>query len=191
MLDEQDATNVDAKGIPFTVRTVFVIDPQKKIRLTLAYPVRFSTRGKAVYLKEPSLTHHRGYPTFRPRPAVSLTRSSVSSTRSRSVTRTRSPLPPTGPRDKRSLSTLRSRPRRPRSSSPTVSRSPRYGPASCVPVVRLVVDNNVFAITALPPFHYPLNVTSFGAVSVVLTSVLFCFFVSSLSPPPPLCIKFR
>lgn len=38
MLDHQDATNVDAKGIPFTVRTVFVIDPKKIIRLTVSYP---------------------------------------------------------------------------------------------------------------------------------------------------------
>jgi len=38
MLDHQDATNVDAKGIPFTVRTVFVIDPKKVIRLTVSYP---------------------------------------------------------------------------------------------------------------------------------------------------------
>ncbi|PPQ92395.1 hypothetical protein CVT25_008745 [Psilocybe cyanescens] len=38
MLDEQDATNRDAKGLPFTIRTVFVIDPKKTIRLTLAYP---------------------------------------------------------------------------------------------------------------------------------------------------------
>ncbi|WVR03580.1 hypothetical protein IAU60_000572 [Kwoniella sp. DSM 27419] len=38
MLDGLDATNVDKKGIPFTVRTVFIIDPSKKIRLTLAYP---------------------------------------------------------------------------------------------------------------------------------------------------------
>ncbi|RAO71463.1 uncharacterized protein BHQ10_007475 [Talaromyces amestolkiae] len=38
MLDYQDITNVDQKGLPFTVRTVFVIDPNKKIRLTLAYP---------------------------------------------------------------------------------------------------------------------------------------------------------
>ena len=38
MLDDQDATNVDAKGIPFTVRTVFVIDPKKVIRLTISYP---------------------------------------------------------------------------------------------------------------------------------------------------------
>lgn len=38
MLDHQDATNVDAKGLPFTIRTVFVIDPKKVIRLTIAYP---------------------------------------------------------------------------------------------------------------------------------------------------------
>jgi len=38
MLDAQDASNVDAKGIPFTVRTVFVIDPKKIIRLTISYP---------------------------------------------------------------------------------------------------------------------------------------------------------
>jgi len=40
MLDYQDATNVDAKGIPFTVRTVFVIDPKKIIRLTISYPAQ-------------------------------------------------------------------------------------------------------------------------------------------------------
>jgi len=38
MLDHQDATNVDKKGLPLTVRTVFVIDPKKVIRLTLSYP---------------------------------------------------------------------------------------------------------------------------------------------------------
>ncbi|KAF9164536.1 hypothetical protein DFQ26_001343 [Actinomortierella ambigua] len=38
MLDYQDITNVDQKGIPFTVRSVFIIDPKKTIRLTLAYP---------------------------------------------------------------------------------------------------------------------------------------------------------
>ncbi|KLO10145.1 cysteine peroxiredoxin [Schizopora paradoxa] len=38
MLDALDETNVDAKGIPFTVRTVFVIDPKKVIRLMLSYP---------------------------------------------------------------------------------------------------------------------------------------------------------
>ncbi|CAK5268801.1 unnamed protein product [Mycena citricolor] len=38
MLDYQDATNKDLKGLPFTIRTVFVIDPKKVIRLTLSYP---------------------------------------------------------------------------------------------------------------------------------------------------------
>ncbi|CAG8628453.1 13424_t:CDS:2 [Cetraspora pellucida] len=38
MLDYQDATNVDTKGIPFTVRSVFIIDPKKKIRLMITYP---------------------------------------------------------------------------------------------------------------------------------------------------------
>jgi alkyl hydroperoxide reductase subunit AhpC len=38
MLDQQDLTNIDEKGIPFTVRSVFIIDPAKKIRLTLQYP---------------------------------------------------------------------------------------------------------------------------------------------------------
>jgi 20S proteasome subunit alpha 2 len=38
MLDEQDATNRDSKGLPFTIRTVFVIDPKKVIRLMIAYP---------------------------------------------------------------------------------------------------------------------------------------------------------
>jgi len=40
MLDAVDKTNVDAKGIPFTVRTVFVIDPKKIIRLTISYPAQ-------------------------------------------------------------------------------------------------------------------------------------------------------
>jgi len=38
MLDYQDPSNRDTKGIPFTVRTVFVIDPKKVIRLTVSYP---------------------------------------------------------------------------------------------------------------------------------------------------------
>lgn len=38
MLDEQDATNVDKKGLPLTIRTVFVVDPKKTIRLTISYP---------------------------------------------------------------------------------------------------------------------------------------------------------
>jgi glutaredoxin/glutathione-dependent peroxiredoxin len=38
MLDHQDATNVDEKGIAFTIRSVFVIDPKKTIRTILSYP---------------------------------------------------------------------------------------------------------------------------------------------------------
>lgn len=38
MIDHQDATNVDSKGIAFTIRSVFVIDPNKKIRTILSYP---------------------------------------------------------------------------------------------------------------------------------------------------------
>lgn len=38
MLDYQDTTNVDTKGQPFTVRSVFIIDPNKKVRLILTYP---------------------------------------------------------------------------------------------------------------------------------------------------------
>ncbi|KAH9921484.1 cysteine peroxiredoxin [Epithele typhae] len=38
MLDFQDATNRDNKGLPFTIRTVFIIDPKKVVRLTLSYP---------------------------------------------------------------------------------------------------------------------------------------------------------
>lgn len=40
MLDAVDPTNVDTKGQPFTVRTVFVIDPKKVIRLTISYPAQ-------------------------------------------------------------------------------------------------------------------------------------------------------
>ncbi|KAI0009845.1 mitochondrial peroxiredoxin PRX1 [Xylariaceae sp. FL0662B] len=38
MLDAQDLENVDEKGIAFTIRSVFVIDPNRKIRLTMMYP---------------------------------------------------------------------------------------------------------------------------------------------------------
>ncbi|KIM55699.1 hypothetical protein SCLCIDRAFT_17353 [Scleroderma citrinum Foug A] len=33
-----DATNRNAKGLPFAIRSVFVIDPKKVIRLTISYP---------------------------------------------------------------------------------------------------------------------------------------------------------
>ncbi|GAA6006919.1 hypothetical protein JCM10207_009138 [Rhodosporidiobolus poonsookiae] len=38
MLDEQDITNLDEKGIPFTVRSVYVLDPTRTVRLSLTYP---------------------------------------------------------------------------------------------------------------------------------------------------------
>jgi len=38
MLDHQDITNVDSKGVAFTIRSVFIIDPKKTIRLILSYP---------------------------------------------------------------------------------------------------------------------------------------------------------
>lgn len=38
MLDYQDTTNVDSKGTAFTIRSVFIIDPKKTIRLILSYP---------------------------------------------------------------------------------------------------------------------------------------------------------
>ncbi|ODQ82233.1 hypothetical protein BABINDRAFT_158870 [Babjeviella inositovora NRRL Y-12698] len=38
MIDFQDASNVDDKGVQFTIRSVFIIDPSKKIRLILSYP---------------------------------------------------------------------------------------------------------------------------------------------------------
>jgi len=37
-LDHQDATNVDSKGIAFTIRSVFIMDPKKTIRTILSYP---------------------------------------------------------------------------------------------------------------------------------------------------------
>ncbi|KAJ3491577.1 hypothetical protein NLI96_g603 [Meripilus lineatus] len=38
MLDHQDMTNVDEEGLPYTIRTIFLIDPNKVIRSLLQYP---------------------------------------------------------------------------------------------------------------------------------------------------------
>ncbi len=38
MLDYQDATNVDKSGMPFTVRSVFFLDPSHTIRAMITYP---------------------------------------------------------------------------------------------------------------------------------------------------------
>lgn len=37
-IDHQDTTNVDSRGIAFTIRAVFIIDPKKTIRLIQSYP---------------------------------------------------------------------------------------------------------------------------------------------------------
>ena len=37
-IDHQDTTNVDQKGVAFTIRSVFIIDPKKTIRLIMSYP---------------------------------------------------------------------------------------------------------------------------------------------------------
>ncbi|KKK12265.1 peroxiredoxin PRX1 [Aspergillus rambellii] len=38
MIDQQELDNLAEKGIAFTIRSVFIIDPAKKIRLTMSYP---------------------------------------------------------------------------------------------------------------------------------------------------------
>ncbi|PLB53321.1 AhpC/TSA family thioredoxin peroxidase [Aspergillus steynii IBT 23096] len=38
MIDQQDLDNIAEKGIAFTIRSVFIIDPTKKVRLTMMYP---------------------------------------------------------------------------------------------------------------------------------------------------------
>ncbi|ODV61192.1 peroxiredoxin [Ascoidea rubescens DSM 1968] len=38
MIDFQDSTNVDDKGLQLTIRSVFIIDPKKTIRLIMTYP---------------------------------------------------------------------------------------------------------------------------------------------------------
>jgi alkyl hydroperoxide reductase subunit AhpC len=37
-LDYQDLRNVDSRGVAFTIRSVFVIDPKKIIRVIMSYP---------------------------------------------------------------------------------------------------------------------------------------------------------
>lgn len=38
MIDQRDLDNIAQKGIPLTIRSVFIIDPKKKIRLSMMYP---------------------------------------------------------------------------------------------------------------------------------------------------------
>ncbi|MCJ1359897.1 MAG: hypothetical protein MMC33_009900, partial [Icmadophila ericetorum] len=48
MVDAQDTTNINEKGIAFTIRSVFVIDPSKKVRLTMMYPASTGRNTKEV-----------------------------------------------------------------------------------------------------------------------------------------------
>ena len=48
MLDQQDATNVDAKGMPLTVRSVFFIDPKKVIRAVITYPASVGRNAQEI-----------------------------------------------------------------------------------------------------------------------------------------------
>ena len=38
MVTDDDMKNIESKGLPLTIRSVFVIDPSKKIRLMMIYP---------------------------------------------------------------------------------------------------------------------------------------------------------
>jgi alkyl hydroperoxide reductase subunit AhpC len=38
MINQEDLDDAAKKSIAFTIRSVFVIDPQKKVRLTMMYP---------------------------------------------------------------------------------------------------------------------------------------------------------
>ncbi|KAL7757282.1 hypothetical protein ACKLNR_011809 [Fusarium oxysporum f. sp. zingiberi] len=38
MISQEELDNITEKGIAFTIRSVFVIDPSKKIQLTMMYP---------------------------------------------------------------------------------------------------------------------------------------------------------
>lgn len=38
MIDESEIANLAEKGIAFTIRSVYVIDPSKKVRLSMSYP---------------------------------------------------------------------------------------------------------------------------------------------------------
>ena len=50
MLDYQDTTNVDQKGLALTIRSVFFIDPSNKIRALIQYPAS-SGRNSAEILR--------------------------------------------------------------------------------------------------------------------------------------------
>jgi len=82
MLDQLDITNLDNKGklrvvtgisdqnhspmwflagIPFTVRSVFVIDPKRTIRLILQYPVRWNAASFLFLFADPPFSFDLGF----------------------------------------------------------------------------------------------------------------------------------
>lgn len=67
-IDHQDTTNVDSKGIAFTIRSVFVIDPKKTIRLILSYPASTGRNAAEVLRVVDSLQtgdkHRYGTPVY-------------------------------------------------------------------------------------------------------------------------------
>jgi glutaredoxin/glutathione-dependent peroxiredoxin len=48
MIDYQDTTNVDSKGMALTIRAVFFIDPKKVIRAIIYYPASTGRNSKEV-----------------------------------------------------------------------------------------------------------------------------------------------
>jgi glutaredoxin/glutathione-dependent peroxiredoxin len=48
MIDYQDTTNVDSKGMALTIRTVFFIDPKKVIRAIIYYPASTGRNSKEI-----------------------------------------------------------------------------------------------------------------------------------------------
>ena len=48
MIDHQDMTNVDSKGMALTIRSVFFIDPKKIIRAIISYPASTGRNSEEV-----------------------------------------------------------------------------------------------------------------------------------------------
>ncbi|PKI85518.1 hypothetical protein MVES_000324 [Malassezia vespertilionis] len=66
MLDEQDLSNTDSTGMPYTVRDVFVIDPNKVIRLKISYPASTGRNFDEILRAIDSLQLGDAYPIVTP-----------------------------------------------------------------------------------------------------------------------------
>ena len=60
-IDHEDTTNVDSRGIAFTIRAVFIIDPKKTIRLIQAYPASTGRNSKELLRVVDSLQYGDKY----------------------------------------------------------------------------------------------------------------------------------